>query len=136
MKKQYLTVLFTMVCICGLALGADAKDVVVANIPHDFVASGQVLPAGSYRVNRVDVAGTPVALQIISYENGASAFLTPAFFDDTESGNLHLTFEHTGGKYFLNGIETPTGKYVIAVPRLAIKIAQTQAESLSPSGSN
>jgi hypothetical protein len=49
MKKQYLTVLFTLICVLGLGLGARAQeeDTVVAKVPFDFVVGGQVLPAGS-----------------------------------------------------------------------------------------
>src|SRR6266404_7133642 len=56
MKKQYLTVLSTLICVLGLGLGARAQEegTVVAKVPYDFVVGGRVLPAGSYRVSRVD----------------------------------------------------------------------------------
>src|SRR5260370_361665 len=59
MKKQYLTVLFTLVCVLGLRLGARAQeeDTVVANVPFDFVIAGKILPAGAYRWSRVNTVG-------------------------------------------------------------------------------
>jgi len=58
MKKQYVTVLFTLICILGSGLGARAQeeDTVVTKVPFDFVVAGQVLPAATYRTSRVDPA--------------------------------------------------------------------------------
>jgi hypothetical protein len=55
MKKQYVTVLFTLICVLGLGLGARTQegDTVVARVPYDFVVGSRVLPAGTYRVSRV-----------------------------------------------------------------------------------
>ena len=137
MKKQYLSILFTLICVLGFGLGAHAQeeDTVISKVPYDFVVGGQVLPAGTYRVSRVDSAGSR-ELQIESYERGAGAFLIPTYFDDTQTGHAQLTFEHAGDKYFLKGIETPIGTYVITVPRSAIELALMEGQGASPSGSN
>ncbi len=59
MKKQYLTVLFTLVCVLGLRLGARAQeeDTDVANVPFDFVIAGNKYflsaietPIGTYAI--------------------------------------------------------------------------------------
>jgi hypothetical protein len=136
MKKQYLTVLFTLICVLGLGLGARAQeqDTVVTNVPFDFVAGGQVLPAGTYRVSRVDSTSGSRELQISSYETRASTFVIPTFFDDIQSDKAQLNFEHLGGTYFLNAIETPIGTYAINIPPAAIKLAQTQQPGGSHSG--
>ena len=137
MKKQYLSVLFTLICVLGFGLGALAQeeDTVVTTVPFDFVVGRQVLPAGMYKVRRVDPQGTR-ELQIQSYETGASAFLSPTFFDDTQIGHAQLNFEHAGDKYFLSGIETPIGTYAITVPRSAIRLALMEQQGTSSSGSN
>ncbi|SRR6266852_9262658 len=137
MKKQYLTVLFTLICVLGLGLGARAQegDTIVATIPHDFVVGGHVLPAGMYRVRRADVIGHS-QLEISSYETGASAFLNPTFFDGLQTGHAQLSFEHVGNKYFLSAVETPIGTYDIAVPPSAIKLALMEQQGASSSGSN
>lgn len=139
MKKQYSTVLLTLVCICGLALGAHAQneDAVVTKVPHDFVVGNLVLPAGSYRVSRVSAVPERTVLNIKSYETGVSTFLIPSFFDDrAATGHAQLSFEHAGDKYFLSGIETPTGMYTITVRPSALALAQMEHEGESSSGSN
>lgn len=138
MKKQYLTVLFTLICVLGLGLGARAQeeDTVVTKLPFDFVAGGKVLPAGTYRVNRVDSATGSRTLQISSFETGASVFLNPNLFDDVRSDKAQLHFEHLGNSYFLSAIETPIGTYTIDIPPAAIKLAQTQPQGGSDSGGN
>jgi hypothetical protein len=137
MRKQYSTVLFMLVCICGLASGAhaQAKDVVVAKVPYDFVVGGQVLPAGTYEVSRASVFGGPGELEISSYENGASTLLIPTFFDDLQTGHAQLTFEHVGDEYFLSGIETPSGRYTITVPGSASRVAQMEQKGSATSRS-
>ncbi len=109
MKKQYLTVLFTLTCVFGLGLGARAQeqDTVVTNVPFDFVAGGQVLPAGTYRVSRVDSTSGSRALEISSYETHASVFVIPTIFDDVQSDKAQVNFEHLGDKYFVT-VQVPT----------------------------
>ena len=137
MKKQYLSVLFTLICVLGLRLGAhaQAEDTVIAKVPYDFVAGGVVLPAGTYRVSRLDTAGSR-ELEISSYEARASVFLLPTLFDDFQTGHAQLNFEHVGNKYFLSAVETPIGTYAITIPRSAIKLAQMQQQGSSSSGNN
>jgi hypothetical protein len=136
MKKQYLTVLFTLICVLGFGLGARAQeeDTIQANVPYDFVVGGQLLPAGTYRVSRVNTSSRE--LEISSYETGASAFLIPTFFDDAQTGNAQFSFEHAGDKYFLSVIETPIGTYSITVPPSAIELTLMKQQSASSSGSN
>jgi len=138
MKKQYLTVLFTLICVLGLGLGARAQeqDTVVTNVPFDFVVGGKVLPAGTYRASRIDPSTGSRALQITSFETRASVLLIPTVFDGFQSGHAQLNFEHLGDSYFLSAIETPIGTYAIDIPPSAIKLAQMQQQSSSPSGSN
>ena len=138
MKKQYLTILFTLICVIGLGLRARAQgeDTVVTKVPFDFVVGGKVLPAGTYRVSRAQRYTGSRELEITSYETRASVFVIPTVFDDVQSGSAKLNFEHLGDNYFLSAIETPIGTYAISIPPSAIKLAQTQQQSASPSGSN
>jgi hypothetical protein len=137
MKRQYLAVIFTLICVFGLGLSARAQeqDTVVTNVPFDFVAGGKVLPAGNYRVSRVDSSGSR-ELEISSYETRASVFVIPTVFDDVQSDKAQLNFEHLGDAYFLRAIETPIGTYTVDIPPSAIKLAQTQQQGGSHAGSN
>jgi hypothetical protein len=136
MKKQYLAVLFALICVFGLGLSARAQeqDTVVTNVPFDFLAGGRVLPAGTYRVSRVDSTSGSRELEISSYETRASVFVIPTVFDDVQSDKAQLNFEHLGGTYFLNAIKTPIGTYAIDIPPAAIKLAQTQQQGGSHPG--
>ena len=117
MKKQYLTVLFTLICVLGLGLSARAQeeDTVVTKVPFDFVAGGKVLPAGTYTVSRVDPTRGSRELEIRSYETRASVFVLPTVFDDVRSDTAQLNFEHLGDTYFLSAIETPIGTYSVDI---------------------
>jgi hypothetical protein len=138
MKKQYLAVLFTLICVLGLGLSARAQeqDTVFTNAPFDFVAGGKVLPAGKYTVNRVAPASGSRELEMRSYETRASVFVLPTVFDDIQSGKAQLNFEHLGDAYFLSAIQTPIGTYTIDIPPSAIKLAQTQPRGGSHPGGN
>jgi hypothetical protein len=138
MKKQYLGVVFTFICILGLGLAARAQDesTVVVKVPYDFVIAGKVLPAGSYRTSRVDFPSASRELAISGYETGASALLVPTLFDDAQAGHAQFSFERIGNKYYLSAVETPIGRYAISIPTSATKLAQTKPLGESPSGSN
>jgi hypothetical protein len=138
MKKQYVTVLVALICVITLGLAAQAQDedTVIAKVPYDFVAGGVVLPAGTYRISRVDTGGIR-ELAISSYETGASALLLPTVFADAPEEHPHLTLKLVGGKYFLSGIQTANGVYTLALPRSIVMVAQTgQHGGMSSSGSN
>jgi len=136
MKKSYVTVLFTLICVLALGVGARAQEegLVVAKIPYDFVAGGQVLPGGTYWVSRVEAASGSQELEIRSYETRASVFVIPTLFNDAEIGHTQLNFDHVGDKYFLSAIKTPIGTYTVTIPPSAIKLAQTEQQSAPPSG--
>ena len=122
MKKLYLIVLLTLTCLFGLN-EARAQDLstVAVNVPFEFVAGGITLPAGAYRVSRVDgVAG--LALVIHSYDD--STFLLPTIFDGAPTEDTKVKFEHVGDKNFLSKVETPLGVYSIKTPRAMTKLAQ------------
>ena len=138
MKKRYFTVLFALTCVLALGLSAQAQseDAVVAMVPYDFVAGGAVLPAGTYRVSRIDTGGER-ELRISSYETGASAFLLPTMFAGAPAEQPQLSFEKIADKHFLSKIQTANGIYTIALPRSATELARKeQRELMSSSGEN
>ena len=138
MKKQYVTALFALICFVGLGPVARAQDLdtIIAKVSHDFVAGGRTLPAGTYRISRVDHVGDSQELLISSYGARASAFVIPTDFDDVQSGHSQLSFEHAGEEYFLSAIETPIGTYAFTASPSDIKVAQMEQQGASHSGSN
>jgi hypothetical protein len=143
MKRSFLTVVLTLTCLLGLGISARAQDIdkVAANVPFDFVAGGQTLPAGTYSVSRISPQVNRT-LVMSSYDN--SVFLLPTLFDGgtgsvngAANGYAQLSFEHVGGKYFLSTIQTPGGVYAFRTPRAMTAVAQTKDHSTSsPSGAN
>jgi hypothetical protein len=137
MKTLHVTALLVLTCLIGLSVGAHAQDVdgVVVTVPFDFVAGGTTLPAGEYRINRVN-SGSNRELVIHSYSNGG-AFVLPVAFDGVLTNQPALSFEHIGGRYFLSRIKTAGGVYTMTTPPARIALAQAKSQGTSsPSGSN
>ena len=135
MKTLHVTALLMLTCLLGLSVGARAQDVdgVIVTVPFDFVAGGATLPAGEYRINRVN-SGSNRELVIYSYRNGG-AFVLPVAFDGGLTNQPTLSFEHIGGRYFLSRVKTAGGVYTMTTPPARIALAKSQGSS-SPSGSN
>ena len=136
MKKSLSAVVLTLTCLLGFGISARAQnlDKVVVNVPFEFVAGGQTLPAGGYSVSRVSDQAFP-ALVIRSHAN--NAFLLPLFFDGVSADHAGLRFEHVGDKYFLSEVKTPAGVYAIRTPRAMTQVAQMKDHDTgSPSGAN
>jgi hypothetical protein len=135
MKKSYLSVVLTLTCLFGLGISARAQDAgkIAVNVPFDYVAGGETLPAGTYSFSRVSPEAD--ALVIRSYDN--SVFLLPIVFDGAPSDHAELSFEHVGDKYFLSKVETPAGVYAIRTPGAMTKVAQMKDHGTgSSSGTN
>ena len=138
MKKQYVTVLFALICVLALGLSARAQDgdSVIVKVPYDFVAGSAVLPAGTYKVSRVNT-GVLQELFVKNYDTGVGTFLTPTVFEDAPAVHVTLSLRSVKGKYFLSKIQTLNGVYTIAIPRSATSLAQMQPhKAASASGSN
>jgi hypothetical protein len=136
MKKSYLTVALMSMCLLGVGVSARAQDAnaVVVSVPFEFVAGGATLPAGEYRVSRVDHDSNR-ELAISGYGKG-SAFLLPLAFDDGSANQPSLSFEHVGDKYFLSSIKTLNGAYTIATPPEMIMLGHTNTPGPSTSSAS
>jgi|SRR5579871_713154 len=134
MNKSYLMVVLMSMCLLGIGVSARAQDAdaVVVSVPFEFVAGGATLPAGEYRVSRVN-PGVNRELAISGYNKG-SAFLLPVAFNDGPTNEPTLSFEHVGGKYFLSRIKTLSGVYTMPASRELIMLGK--ANSPSPSSSS
>jgi hypothetical protein len=132
MNKSYLTAVLTLMCFLGIGIGARAQDpdAVVVTVPFEFVAGGATLPAGEYRVSRVNPSVNR-ELAISGYEKG-NAFILPLAFDNATTEKPTITFEHTGDKYYLSGIKTLDGVYSIALPKMKMAVAQMKDQVTVP----
>ncbi|HET9308426.1 MAG TPA: hypothetical protein VFO46_20580 [Candidatus Sulfotelmatobacter sp.] len=137
MKKSYLAAVLMFMCLLGVGVSARAQDAdaVVVSVPFEFVAEGATLPAGNYRVSRVN-PGVNRELSISGYNNG-NAFLLPLAFDNGPSNGPTLSFEHVGGKYFLSKITTLSGVYTMQPSREMVLLGKSSTQgAMSASGTN
>lgn len=136
MKRSYLTAVLMLTCLLGIGVSARAQDAdaVVVSVPFEFVAGGATLPAGEYRVSRIN-PGINQELAISGYNKG-SAFLLPLAFDGVMVADHEpaLSFEHVRGKYFLSEIKTLGGVYTMPASREMVMLGK--ATSPSPSTSS
>ena len=134
MNKSYLTALLMFTCVLGVGVSAHAQDTdaVVVSVPFEFVAGSATLPAGEYRVSRVN-PGANRELTISGYKKG-NVFVLPVAFDDDPANQPTLSFEHVGGKYFLRRIKTPSGVYTMPASREMVMLGK--ANSPVPSTSS
>jgi len=134
MKKSYVTVVLMLTCLFGVGISARAQDAdaVVVSVPFEFTAGGATLPAGEYRISRVN-RGVNRELAIRGYNKG-NAFLLPLAFDDGHANGPTLSFERVGGKYFLSRIKTLSGVYTLPASREMVMLGK--ANSPGPSTSS
>jgi hypothetical protein len=117
MKKSHVLVAIALMClsVMGRVAQAQQQDVVVAQVPFDFVVGTTTMPAGSYRVGRLSVDAHS-ALLISNHNN--NTMVLPIFVDDSSDVQAaQLNFAHVGDKYILTQVETPDHLYTIAKPR-------------------
>ena len=134
MKKSYLTAVLMLTCLLGVGVSARAQDAdaAVVSVPFEFVAGGATLPAGEYRVSRVN-PGVTRELSISGYNKG-NAYVLPLAFDDGSANQPTVSFEHVGGKYFLTRIKTLSGIYTLPASREMVMLGK--ANSPNPSASS
>ena len=141
MKTTYVRFLSAFFGLAALAAAtrAQAVDQIIVNIPYDFVVAGKTLPAGTYRVNRVNDRDIN-ELSITSFENRTGALLVSSEVSATTENKAALSFQHIGDQYFLSKIETAEHIFTIPVstkpaPVVAMK-NQSSPSPASSSGSN
>jgi hypothetical protein len=111
MKKQALTMIALMVLVGSLTASAKAQSLwrvkLVANIPFEFSAGNQMLPAGEYIVKPVNPASDQVVLQITSKDGRNSVMLRMTSTRGKASETAVLVFHRYGDHYFLAQAWTP-----------------------------
>jgi hypothetical protein len=138
MRKQYLRILIALFGVAGLGVVAkgQTRDQIVVTIPYEFVVAGKTLPAGTYRVNRVNDSDTR-ALILSSFENRASAFVVPTEVESSHADKAQVSFEQVGGERFLSKIETADHLFTISVSRSEVLEAAARSNrGISASGSS
>jgi hypothetical protein len=125
MKKAYLLAALSLASVLGIGIRAHAQDIdsVIVTVPFEFVAGGATLPAGEYRVGRVN-PGANRELTMSSY-NKRDTFLLPTAYETVSSNHPTLSFEHVGDKYFLSKIQTLDTVYTMPKSHETLRQGQT-----------
>jgi hypothetical protein len=132
MKKYYVRFLMVFFGLAALAATAhgQAPDQLVVKIPWEFVVAGKVLPAGTYRVNRVsDVDQSQ--LFISSLENRMAVFVLTVSGEVNASRDEQprVSFQQAGDQHFLCKIETAEHTFTIPVSSSAVLEAAMKRQS-------
>ncbi|MGC2529299.1 MAG: hypothetical protein WA639_16235 [Candidatus Acidiferrum sp.] len=102
MKKRTLILAAVVaLTVMASARAVQAQEAFVVNIPFDFVAGNQLLPAGEYSVK---ISGTQHTLLLIDRKYSlASPFLNTNAVDASEiQSQSKLVFNRYGHRYFLS----------------------------------
>ena len=131
MKLKLITLfavlVFASVGIVGLAHAQD-DETVKANIPFDFYAGKQKMPAGSYRI------GINLGTELISFtdESGKHKMFLMGTPDDDGDGKALLVFTHSGDVYALEELKSDAYDWVfhtwVPVPATESSNASSQVE--------
>jgi hypothetical protein len=141
MKTTYARILSAFFALAVLAVASRAQEVdqLLVKVPYDFVVSGKTLPAGTYRINRLDDRDLS-QLEITGVDNRTGVLLLSGEVTPTTEDKPALRFEHIGNQYFLSRIETAEHIFTISVPAKAAQVVamkkQTNPSASSSSGSN
>jgi hypothetical protein len=122
---MYLRIATALIGFAGLAAFAKAQavDQVVVDIPFEFSVAGKTLPAGSYRVSRVN-DWNDRALLIRSFDNGASVMIFSDYTESASRENTKLTFKQVGDQHFLSTIATADHVFGISVSPRELEAAE------------
>lgn len=139
MNKLFVRILLVLVGFAGLSIPAKAQavDQLSVKIPFSFVAAGQRLPAGEYKITRIR-DNKPRILLLANRDNRNVNVLLRA--ETIENPHGHAKVDFVGDEHFLSRIETADYAYSLSVPQtdalLAAAPSKGGAASSSASGSN
>jgi len=122
MKKHCVRILSAFFGLAALAFTAkgQAADQLVVNIPYEFVVAGKTLPAGTYRVNRVNDSDEKT-LAISSRESHAAVLvLSSEIAPATGAEQPSLSFQQVGEQHLLSKIRTAEHVFTIPVSNSAV----------------
>lgn len=121
MKKHITNILALLSFVFVLSVaqaGAQHIENVRVIIPFDFQASSKMLPAGEYRVVRLNTF-TPTyrALRLVGLDGNSSTILKASSVDSRdESLESGLTFLRYGSEYFLSEVSYGSKKVTLNKP--------------------
>ncbi|PYU01704.1 MAG: hypothetical protein DMG38_02465 [Acidobacteria bacterium] len=140
MNKLFVRIALVLAGFAGLTIPAKAQSVdgLVVKIPFEFVAAGQTLPAGEYKITRLR-DDKPRVLLLTSLDNRNQSVLLVPVTDATSQDKPQLGFTTVGDQRVLSRVETGVYAYTLALPRAEALLAAAPSKrpaASSASGSN
>ena len=119
--RNLLAVGVSLIALSVLSLAQDSTYQVRVNIPFEFYAADQQLPAGNYLLS---VNYETHAVTLRNRESGRS-FAVLAFPDDADkAGQAYVEFEVSAGSYRLADLKTANAGVTFAQSNFAVTTAQ------------
>jgi hypothetical protein len=139
-KSSFLRIFLVLAGFACLTVPAKAQavDQLLVKIPFPFVAAGQTLPAGEYRISRLRDDKPRVLLLANRHDHSANVLLLIEALE-TAHGPAKVDFATMGDEHFLSRIETPDYAYSLSVPSaepLLAAVPRKGDNASSASGSN
>jgi hypothetical protein len=119
--RSFVVLVVFAMALTGLSLAQDETYHVRANIPFDFYAGEQQLPAGIYLID-VSYGTHVVALRNHDTGRTYSLVAVPAYGEG--SGNVVVEFDVAGGKHVLADLKTASTGVNFSESKRALATAQ------------
>src|ERR1700739_2112557 len=116
-----------------MAANAEIRGEIVVTLPFGFVAGGEMLPAGTYKVSRLSGEKFD-GLVLTSYDKHTSVFVRPNEIESASPDKPKVSFQRVGDHNFLSSVQTTWDVYRFPVPRSAIMQAARSGNNASTSG--
>ena len=118
MKNHAMILLATAFLGLGLAAQAEIQPEVSVTVPFNFVASGETLPAGTYKVGRL--SSDRLSIQVLkNRDKNVAVFVNPVEAETTYTTMPVVTFKQVGNQFFLSSIQTEANVFNFHVSRSA-----------------
>ena len=105
MKKRILAVASLLaVCSLGATQVARAQEPIKVDVPFGFSAGDAVLPAGEYRVEKLNDNGAVLLIRCAEPKAAAMVMTIPAGGGSNQQTKSKLVFHRYGNSYFLSQV--------------------------------
>jgi hypothetical protein len=135
--KKYARILVAVTFLLGLSVAANAEisGEVVVKLPFAFVASGVILPAGTYTVKRFSPQPFDT-LMLTSDDKRTSVFIHPTEMEDASDDKPKVSFHRVGEQHFLSAIATADYIYNFTVSRSLLLEAAAKQRDVVPASAS
>ena len=102
-KRTFVTATLSVLSLIVAAQAVQADEPMLVNIPFAFVAGNETLPAGEYRVQKLDGNSTVVLIRCSDAKASAMVLSNAAQAKETQTQSK-LVFKRYDNRYFLSQV--------------------------------